>query len=393
MQPNEIRATLAIGGIFVARMLGVFMIFPVLALYANHFTDANMTRIGLALGAYGLLQALLQLPMAALSDKYGRKRIIMAGLGVFALGSVIAAFATSLNGIIVGRAIQGAGAIGATLLATVADQTRPIVRTRAMAIIGILIGTAFTLSVVIGPILDAHFGLRGLFLSTALLAVLGMTSLSSLSNTRAYTTSVTLTPRTIFEALTMPNIWRLYLSVFILHAVLTTSFLVVPMKIQTLLALDKSHSWQFYIPILIGSLACVAPWLRRADEDNRQKTAMILAVLGLFAILPLWFWTEQPVFFVILSILFFAGFNYLEASIPASVSQLAPKERRGMILGMYSSAQFLGLFIGGSVGGFCWGHWQLAGALTLCSGLLFVWLMVIAPFCLASTPLATRQNI
>lgn len=395
MLPNEIRATLTIGAIFVARMLGIFMIFPVLALYVDHFPDASMTLVGVALGVYGLLQALLQLPMAAMSDKYGRKTIILAGLGLFALGSIVAAFATTLWAIVIGRAIQGAGAIGATLLATVADQTRANVRTRAMAVIGILIGSAFTLSVVVGPILDAQFGLRGLFLATAILALLGAVGVSLLSNKRpAHTANtISLAPRALLTAIATPNIWRLYLSVFILHAVLTMSFLLVPLKVQALLGLDKAHSWQFYVPILFLSLGLVAPFLRRADEESRQKMGMLMAIFALCVIVPLWLWVEHAIVFVVMGVLFFASFNYLEASLPARVSQLAPQDRRGIILGTYSSAQFLGLFVGGSLGGFCWAQWQQWGVILLCMSFLILWLLVLAPHYLTSHSMITEQNI
>ena len=416
MLPNEIRNTLMIGAIFAFRMLGAFMVFPVLALYLNNYPDASMAMVGVALGAYGLFQALLQLPLAALSDKYGRKRIILAGLMLFALGSLIAAFSATLSGIIIGRAIQGMGAIGATLLAYLSDTTRPIVRTRAMAIVGACIGAAFTLSVAVGPVLDAYFGLKGLFLITALLALLGIIWVSFFgyakdemdiypqqmvfregnnpeNSSEKGITGISFAPRALLEAIFYPQLWRLYLSVFILHAVLTMSFLVIPFKVQSLMGLSKVQSWQFYVPILFVSLGCVMPLLRRADEAHRQKNWILFAVIGLFATLPICLWTGNSLGFAFLCLLFFVFFNYLEASLPAWVSKLAPQKRRGLILGVYSSAQFLGIFVGGSLGGLCWAHWQQFGIIALCTSLLILWLVIITSMSHSVLPDTVRQEL
>lgn len=395
MLPSEIRATLMVGMIFVFRMLGIFMIFPVLALYLNHYQDASMTMVGFALGAYGLFQAMLQLPLAALSDKFGRKRIILAGLALFALGSVVAAFATTLWAIALGRAIQGAGAIGATSLAYIADQTRPIVRTRAMAMVGILIGLSFTLSVAIGPMVDAWFGLKGLFLLTGLLAAVGILWVSFIPNnqpTNQTTALLSFSWRSLYQALIYAQLWRLYLSVFTLHAVLTMCFLMIPLKVHTLLGLDKLHSWQFYVPMLLASLVCVLPFLRRADEEGRQKVGLIIAIVALLGVVPVWLLAEHNVVFIIMSVLFFCGFNYLEASLPARVSQQAPDTRRGLVLGIYSSAQFLGLFAGGSVGGWVWSHWHQWGLSAVCAGLLLAWFLWMVPRTAVSIN-PTRQSI
>ncbi|MCS5709360.1 MFS transporter [Candidatus Berkiella cookevillensis] len=370
-----------IGLIFASRMLGIFMIFPVLALYVNHYPDASMTLVGCALGSYGLLQALLQLPLAALSDKYGRKRVILAGLCLFAFGSVIAASATTLWGITIGRAIQGAGAIGATLLAYLSDTTRPAVRTRAMAIVGICIGATFTLSVAIGPIVDAYFGIKGLFWLTAVLGLFGMgwvMRMPSQQADAALLQTLSFAPKELAVAIHHRHLWRLYLSIFVLHAVLTMSFLVVPHKVQAILALDKAQSWQFYVPVLIGSLLCVGPFLRRADDEAAQKKGIMVAVIGLFCVMPIWLQTQQTIIFVIMSVLFFAFFNYLEASMPAMVSKVAPSTRRGLVLGVYSSVQFLGLFFGGVIGGVLCQYWPNWGVAVLSTMLLGLWLMVIS---------------
>lgn len=386
-----------IGGLFAFRMLGIFMIFPVLALYLNSYPDASMTMLGIALGGYGLFQALLQLPLAALSDRYGRKRIILIGLALFMLGSLIAAFSSTLLGIALGRAVQGMGAIGATLLAYLSDVTRPIVRTRAMAIVGACIGAAFTLSVAVGPLIDAYLGLKGLFLITALLACLGMIWISCIGSQSIEdnhdAAQVSFAPRALLEAIFYPQLWRLYASIFTLHAILTMSFLVIPFKVQTIMGLAKAQSWQFYVPILFVSLGCVMPLLRRADEAHRQKNWIVFAIIGLLATLPICLWTESVAGFAMLCLLFFMFFNYLEASLPAWASKLAPQKRRGLILGVYSSAQFLGIFAGGSLGGLCWAYWQQFGIIVLCTLLLLLWLCIITSLNPTTSTSVVKQEI
>lgn len=373
MLSSEIKSTLLIGLVFASRMLGAFMVFPVLVLYANAYPDASLTLVGLALGGYGLFQALLQLPMAALSDRFGRKPLIIVGLAVFALGALVSAFSTTLMGVAIGRAIQGSGAIGATLLAFVSDSTRDVVRTKAMAILGILIGSAFTLSLIIGPLLDNFLGLQGLFFMTAMMAVVALVLIVKMPEMDPPRQRLSFAPRALFEAIFSAQLGRLYLSIFTLHAVLTMLFLVIPTQVQILLGLSKSQSWQFYIPVLLLSLVCIVPFLKR-EETALQQYRTKGAILGLLIIVPAWLWTDQTFCFAILGVLFFTAFNFLEASLPAMVSQMAPASRRGLILGVYSSFQFLGLFVGGTLGGVLldrWGHW---GIVVMSVMMISIWL-------------------
>jgi len=379
MLATEIKTTFSIGLVFAFRMLGLFMIFPVLSLYTQKYPDASMTLIGVALGCYGLFQALLQLPMAALSDKFGRKPLILVGLLLFALGGIVAACSTTLWGIVIGRAIQGSGAIGATLLALAADSTRDVVRTRVMAIIGICIGASFTLAMVFGPVVDAMLGLKGLFLVSALLAGIAFILVVRMptQDNKLENKSASFAPKMLLKAIQQPHLWRLYISVFMLHALLTMSFLVIPLKIQMVAGLSAQQSWQFYIPVLLISLVCVMPFVRRGDDSILQKKFFVFAVMGLLCILPCWLWTGHRLLFMGFGVLFFVLFNYLEASMPAMVSKIAPSQRRGLILGVYSSCQFLGLFVGGTLGGWCMDHWGITGIVSFSIVLLFIWLLSI----------------
>jgi len=379
MLANEIKTTFSIGLVFAFRMLGLFMIFPVLSLYVQKYPDASISLIGLALGCYGLFQALLQLPMAALSDRFGRKRIILVGLLLFALGGIFAAYSTTLWGIVIGRAIQGSGAVGATLLALAADSTREVVRTRVMAIIGICIGASFTLAMVFGPVIDAMLGLKGLFLVSALLAGIAFILVIRMPAqcNRLENKIPSFAPKALLNAIQRPHLWRLFISVFMLHALLTMSFLVIPLKIQIVAGLGAQQSWQFYIPVLLVSLVCVMPFIRRGDETAVQKQFFVFAVMGLLCVLPCWLWTGHKVLFLGFGVLFFVLFNYLEASMPAMVSKIAPSQRRGLILGVYSSCQFLGLFVGGAVGGWCMEHWGITGTVSFGIVFLCIWLLSI----------------
>ena len=341
----EIKNTVLFASIFASRMLGLFMIYPVLSLYADDFGATPML-MGLAMGIYGLSQALFQLPLGWLSDYFGRKPIVLAGLTLFIIGSLVAAYSDSIVGLIIGRAIQGMGAIGSPILAWVADSTRESVRTRAMAIIGLTIGVTFTLSLILGPWLSAFAGLSGLFIFTAAFALIGLVGVIFFTRHEAPIKYIK-----IREGLKGDTaLWGLFFNIFALHALLSATFLVLPLKIQEMTGLSE-NVWKFYLPVLGLSLILVAPFLRYADGLNRQYTMMQIAIgiLGRSGILFLI--ADHTVALTIGIIGFFAAFNFLEATLPARVSHLAPVEGRGMVLGLYSCFQFLGLFAGGIIGG------------------------------------------
>lgn len=346
MSGAEIKNTIVFSLVFASRMLGLFMIYPVLALYTDTLEGATPLLMGLAMGIYGLSQALFQLPFGWLSDRVGRKPIVLMGLALFTIGSLVAAFSSSMLGLILGRAVQGMGAIGSPILAWVADTTRESVRTRAMAIIGVTIGLAFTVSLMLGPWIEAQGGLSSLFLLTAGLAVLGSVSVL-LFTTHAPPVRYLRKSQGIWRN---SRIWQLYLNIFVLHALLSASFLVLPLKIQTVMGLAEKV-WQFYLPVLGLSLLLVMPFLRRADCADRQNVMMRWAIMLLGLSGSVFLMSEHRGVFAAAVVLFFAAFNFLEASLPAKVSRIVPSEARGMALGLYSCFQFLGLFAGGIIGG------------------------------------------
>ncbi|MGE3318293.1 MAG: MFS transporter [Candidatus Berkiella sp.] len=346
----ELKSTLILSLVFALRMLGLFMVLPVLALYAQKIPGATPALIGLAAGIYGFSQALLQLPIGMLSDYVGRKPVIIGGLSVFALGSVIAGFSSSIGGLILGRAVQGAGAIGSPILALVADVTREEVRTRAMALIGITIGLTFTLAILLGPVCDAHIGLKGIFTLTALLAVGGIILLFFLKP--AQSTPSTLSWKAqLHLILQQGSLWALHLCIFMLHAVLIASFLVLPGKIEAMTGFTSDGVWRFYLPVLVASLLLVTPLLRIADKEHWQKKLLPMAVAGLGVTIVTLMNSSNVIVFTMAVVMFFVAFNYLEACLPSMVSKVAPKANKGSALGMYSCAQFLGMFCGGAVGG------------------------------------------
>lgn len=352
---SEVKSTAILALIFASRMLGLFMVIPILALYTGVIAGATPILIGVAAGIYGLTQALFQIPCGLLSDRLGRKPVIAGGLLLFIIGSLVAAFCHSIEGLILGRALQGVGAVGSAILALVADTTREQVRTRAMALIGISIGFTFVLAFLLGPLLDAYIGLSGIFLLTALLASAGVLLLCKIPSEAKPVSTVL--PGQFRALIRHSDLWRLNLNIFILHAVLTASFLVFPHKIQEVTGLASQQVWRFYLPVLVASVILMSPLLRYADKPKWQKKLMKAAMLGLgMAVLLLLSATSQQIFFAAAT-LFFIAFNFLEASLPALVSRMVPRESKGGALGVYSFSQFLGMFVGGMLGG-CIQQWM-----------------------------------
>ncbi len=353
MNLSELKSTIILSLIFASRLLGLFMVLPVLALYAAKIPDATPLLIGMAAGIYGLTQALFQLPCGMLSDKWGRKPIIMAGLVIFIIGSLLAAFSSSIWGLIIGRAIQGMGAIGSPILALVADVTREQVRTRAMAIIGISIGFTFVAAIVLGPIVDAAIGLSGIFMLTAVLALSGILLFSCLGPIPKQSIAL----KNPFSLLIKQSqLWTLNLAIFILHAVLTATFLALPSHIEEVTLLETSQVWRFYLPVLAVSVIMLTPLLRLADDPKWQNSLMKSAFIGLGFASVMLISTQNKGCLYALATLFFLTFNYLEASLPAMVSRVVPKTSKGSALGVYSFSQFLGMFAGGLFGG-CLQQW------------------------------------
>lgn len=378
MQPSERRASLALAGIFALRMLGLFLVLPVFALEAARLPGGNdPARVGLAMGIYGLAQALLQIPLGLASDRLGRKRIIVAGLALFALGSALAACATSIEGLIVARALQGAGAISAAVTALLADLTRDGVRTKAMALVGVSIAAMFALSLVAAPPLAAAIGLAGLFWVTAALALTGMAVVVWVVPAEP--------PRppappagALRTVLRHPDLLRLDAGVLILHTVQMAMWMAVP-GLLVAAGLAKADHWQVYLPALLASFAVMGGLLFRLERRG-HLTAVLRGAIGLLLLAQLGLaWVAGGGGAGLLGlglwlVLFFLGFNTLEASQPSLTSRLAPAHARGAALGVYNTLQSLGLFAGGALGGWLVRHVGPAGVFAAGAACCLIWL-------------------
>ncbi|MEM6605641.1 MAG: MFS transporter [Pseudomonadota bacterium] len=379
MTALERRVVASLSLLYSVRMLGLFMALPLLALYAVDMRGASALMIGIALGAYGATQALLQVPLGWLSDRIGRKPVILGGLVVFALGSVVAALADSVPLVAVGRALQGAGAISSSVMALAADLTSEEQRTKAMAIIGISIGASFALALIFGPLLAAVGGLPLVFWITAAMAalcVLVVVFAVPKAPSRQHV-DVGLSGALIAPVLKDPRLRRLDASVFLLHMILTASFLLVPAAIEGPLAVPREQHWKVYLPVLIASLAAMYPLLRLSERSGRPQLALVLAVLLMpLTLAGLFLGSDRWLIFAALCF-FFAAVNYLEAVLPSLVSKAVFAHGKGTALGIYATCQFLGAFVGGGLGGFLLQENGVNGLLVLVVGAAVLWLMLL----------------
>lgn len=363
MTATERRAAVGLASIVSLRMLGLFLIFPVFALYAEGLAGVTPALVGIAIGAYGLTQAFLQIPFGMLSDRLGRKPVIAAGLLLFAAGSVLAAVSDSIWGVIAGRMLQGSGAVAAAVMALAADLTREEQRTKAMAIIGMTIGFSFMLALVLGPVLNGWIGVPGIFGLTAVLAVLGVlllfTGIPTPTRSRVHRDAEPVTDQ-FGRVLRDKALLRLDFGIFVLHMILTAVFLVVPLALRDTAGLDAGRHWMVYLPVLLVSVAFMIPLLVQAERKGRMPLVFPGAI-GLLAIglAGLAFGGDGVWRIAAWMTVLFTGFNVLEASLPSLVSRLAPADSKGTAMGVYSTAQFAGAFAGGALGG--WLH-QEAGA-------------------------------
>ena len=382
MTRGERRAAVSLAGIFAMRMLGLFMILPVFALYADDYAGATPGLIGLAIGAYGFTQALLQIPFGLLSDRFGRKRLIAIGLLLFALGSVVAALADSIWGVILGRALQGAGAIAAAIMALAADLTREEHRTKAMAVIGMSIGLSFALALVLGPWLGHWLGLSGIFWLTAVLALFGLGLLRwavpSPALSRPHRDAEPI-PAQFLAVLRDARLLRLDFGILALHLILTASFVSLPLVLRDSLGLAPDrHAW-LYLPVLVLSVAVMIPFILQAEKQQRMKPVFLAAIaMVLVAELALSQWQGRLVGLALALFVFFVGFNILEATLPSLISKTAPADSKGTAMGFYASSQFLGAFLGGALGGVLYGRFGAEGVFLGCALIALVWLMVAA---------------
>lgn len=381
LTPSERRAAAGLAGIYGLRMLGLFLILPVFALYADDLAGATPLLVGIAIGAYGLTQAILQIPFGMLSDRIGRKPVIYGGLAVFVLGSLVAALATTIEGVILGRVIQGAGAVSAAVTALTADLTREEVRTRAMAGIGASIGLAFGLALVLGPAIARVWGLSGVFWATAGLAFGGILILWLVvpnPDRSSIHRDAEPVANQLLGVLRDRQLLRLDFGIFSLHVLMTALFLVIPRTIVDAGVPAEDH-WTVYLPVLVASLLCMVPFIILAEGRGRIKPIFLgaIGVLGGTAV-GFAIWGAELVPLLILLALFFTAVNLLEALLPSIVSKIARAGAKGTAMGVYSTSQFLGAFLGGTLGGAAhqvFGAPGVAIFAAVCAGL---WLMAAA---------------
>jgi MFS family permease len=378
MSPMELRASLSLAAIFGLRLFGMFIILPVFVIYAEHLEGGrDMALVGIAMGAYGLTQAVLQIPFGWWSDRYGRKPVIYAGLTMFALGSFVAAAATSVHLVIVGRILQGAGAISGAIIAMVADLTREEHRTKAMALIGSTIGVAFALSLVVSPVLNRLIGVPGIFALTGFLALAAVVVVWRIvPNPTGSGEPARGTMAEFKSLLSNGQLLRLNYGIFALHALLMAMFIALPLSLRAA-GLPVAQHWQVYLPVMLLSFVLMMPAVMRTSKGSHLKgyfvfaVALVLLAQVLLYVLPAHLW---PLALVLL--VFFTAFNVLEAMLPSLISRMAPPQSKGAALGIYSSVQFLGAFVGSALGGYAYGHWGTHGVTVLCGSLAAVWLVV-----------------
>ncbi len=380
MTALERRTVAALAGLYCFRMLGLFMVLPLLALYAEDYSGSTAFLLGLALGAYGLAQALLQIPLGMLSDRIGRVPVIVVGLLVFAVGSLWAAQAESIYGVIACRFMQGAGAIAGTVTALVADLTRDEQRTKAMAIVGMSIGLAFAVALVVGPVVASFGGLAAVFNITAGLAFIGI-GIVLFAVPRARQIRLThgetgTVPALLLRSLFDPALARLNLGIFSLHFILMAMFVALPLVLEGSMEVPRDSHWQVYLPVLVLSIAGMVPLMIFAERYGRLKHAFLLAVPAVGVSQWALQGTADPAIFYIGLWLFFVGFNYLEASLPALVSKTVYAGGKGTALGVYSTFQFLGAFAGGLTGGWALQNYGAAGVFACCALPALIWWLV-----------------
>ncbi len=381
MPKSELKASISLASIYGLRMLGMFLILPIFAIYATHYKGGeNSILVGAALGAYGLTQALFQLPFGMASDKFGRKNMIYIGLVMLIIGSIIAALATDITMVIVGRAVQGAGAVSAAVTALLADLTREENRTKAMAMIGATIGVTFAISLVLGPAIAHLAGIAGIFWLTAILASLAILVIKFVVPNpiiSSFHSDASAAPAKLKDVLKNTQLLRLNYGIFALHAAQMAMFIVVPFAIQKTSNLDVNHHWQVYLPILLGSFMLMIPAIIVGEKRGLLKPVFIGAV-ALMLVAQLCFASLIGSFWGIVFSLFayFVAFNILEASLPSLISKLAPAAAKGTAMGVYNTSQSLGVAVGGLVGGYLAHHYSYSVVFMFCAALMSVWLLL-----------------
>ena len=391
MTPDERRAGVGLASVFALRMLGMFLILPVFSLAAKQLSGGdNYTLIGIAFGAYGLTQAVLQIPFGMASDRYGRKPVIVFGLLLFAVGCVVAALATDIYAMIAGRVLQGAGAISAAVTALAADLTRDQHRTKVMAMIGSSIGLVFAISLVLAPMLYAWIGLTGIFVLTAVLSLGAIGVVLRVVPPAPPALQARSMQGGSLRALLDPQLLRLNFGIFSLHLMQMAMFMVIPGALKTAGDLPLADHWQVYLPAVLCSFLVMVPAIIQAERRGQIKPVLMGAIALLLATEIGFVWGRGSlVSLAVLVLAFFIAFNILEATLPSLVSRLAPAHQRGLALGIYNTTQALGMFTGGGVGGWILQNHGGDSVFVCCALLALAWLALAAGMV---PPAAHRQQ-
>ena len=381
MTSFEIKSTLGIAFIYILRMLGLFIVLPIMSLHLTDLSEYSSTfMIGLAFGMYGLTQALFQIPFGILSDKFGRKKMILLGLFIFLMGSIFIYFSQSLIMIIIGRGLQGAGAISAVLLALLADLTTDSSRTKSMAIIGASIGLTFGISIVLSPILNSYLGFENIFLMIAILTLIAMGVLIryipapiNLAKNKDNKTSY---QQVIFDKVFL----KLDLGIFSLHASQIIMFMMIPVMLNNIGYPIKYH-WQIYLPVFVLSILAIVPMILLSSKKQMLKTFFLGSIILLILVQYLFInWSDNKQNIMIILLIYFIGFNFLEATLPSLISRLSPKNLKGLVLGAYNTSQSLGIFMGGILGGFIASRYGNQAIFIVSALFLLIWLFTMIKF-------------
>jgi len=377
MNSKERLFALKVSLVMVTRMLGLFMLFPVMSVYAtSDYSNTTPFLIGLAIGVYGLTQACLQIPFGYLSDRFGRKPMLLAGLSLFLLGSIVAASTENILFVVIGRALQGGGAISAVLMAFLADFVSEESRAKANAFVGFQIGLAFMLSLLIGPIIASSAGMSGVFWVIAGLSVVAVfivLTFPSVKPVSYYKLSLS-----AFKEILNPQLMRLDFSVFCLHLILACGFIVMPLLLIENNIIAIEDNWQLYLPAIIISFVGMVPLIVASEKYKKTKLTLLLSI-GLLIISQVLFFSlnlSMDVFLILLS-LFFIAFNAVEAILPSLLSRTAGTSKRGLAMGIFSTSQFLGTFIGGAIGGLIYDIFDLNSVFLLTIFMAIIWWLVI----------------
>lgn len=375
----EQKTAISLASVFALRMLGLFMIMPVFAIYGRELVGYSPLWVGIVIGAYGLTQALLQIPMGQLSDRIGRKPVIIGGLVLFLIGSLVAGFSDSVYGVAIGRVLQGTGAVASAILALAADITRDQQRPKVMGVIGVCIGLSFAFSLVAGPLLAQWFGLQGIFFITALLAAIGILVVQYVvpnSTTKAPEGEASTNAQKLKSMLKDPQLLRLDAGIFLLHLTLTAIFVSLPFELEKA-GLVGDHHWWLYFPALMLSFVLMVPMLIIAAKKKMNKQFFLAAIaLMTIALIIMGFASGSITLFAIAIVLYFTAFNFLEASLPAFISMSAPAGAKGSAMGIYSTSQFAGAFFGGVIAGSLYSELGSQGLFFAIAAIMLVWLAI-----------------